>query len=86
MQVIKYMSKNNKNEIYITMTISCKECRGTGFIELSKEEQCKRVYCQTCTGIQRCYLCENKQRLGRYAYCKKCYGQGYTEKKVKKSK
>tara|TARA_B100001063_G_C16777954_1_gene567396 strand:+ start:1009 stop:1254 length:246 start_codon:yes stop_codon:yes gene_type:complete len=70
---------------YITKTVSCNECEGTGFVEITKEELKKKKYCQRCEGIKRCYLCQNVKRLGKYDMCKKCFGQGYYEIRVKKS-
>ena len=81
------MTTNNLNKDYIIMRISCKECNGTGFVELTKEEISNRRYCLHCkNNTQICFRCENVKRLGKYAYCKKCFSQGYTEAKVKKSK
>ena len=84
------MSNNltyNLNKDYTVMTISCKECNGTGFVELTKEEIENKRYCKFCENPRsRCYRCENVERLGKYDYCKKCFSQGYTEVKVKKSK
>lgn len=78
---------NYLNKDYTIMQISCKECNGTGFVELTEEEQNKRCYCKFCkNSTDRCYRCENVERLGKYDYCKKCFSQGYTEVKVKKSK
>tara|TARA_Y100000591_G_C21845707_1_gene708592 strand:- start:2918 stop:3163 length:246 start_codon:yes stop_codon:yes gene_type:complete len=80
------MSTNNLNKDYTLMYISCKECDGTGFIELTEKEKEERIYCKYCKkSTDRCFRCENVKRLGKYDYCKKCSGQGYTEVKVKKS-
>ncbi len=69
------------------MWISCKECNGTGFIELTEKERNNKCYCMFCVGpTDRCFRCENVRRLGKYDYCKKCFSQGYIEVRVKKSK
>lgn len=78
----KYMSKNNKTKEYSIMTISCKECKGTGFVKVSQEKYNKKKYCEVCNNDERCYLCQNVERLGAYIYCEKCCGDGYTEKKI----
>jgi len=76
------MSKNNQRNKYRIMSISCKECNGTGFVKVLQEKCHKNKYCQTCNKDERCYLCQNVERLGAYTYCEKCCGDGYTEKKI----
>lgn len=68
------MSDLNIKSCHKLMTISCKECKGTGFILSTKNKQ----YCLKCKNHERCYLCENVPRLGKYDYCNKCQGEGYT--------
>mgnify|MGYP001160022508 CR=1 FL=1 len=57
--------------------ISCKTCKGTGFIKLTQEQIKNKKYCQTCIDNERCYLCQNISRMGLNDYCGKCYGDGY---------
>jgi DnaJ-class molecular chaperone len=56
--------------------ISCKTCKGTGFIKLTQEQIKNKKYCKTCINSERCYLCQNIIR-GLYDCCWKCYGDGY---------
>ena len=78
------MTDLNTKSSHKLMTKSCQECRGTGFVLATKNKQ----YCLKCKDHERCYLCENVPRLGKYDYCNKCNGEGYTVyfEKVEESK
>ncbi len=63
--------------------ISCSKCLGTGFIKN------KITYCENNKFkifSHSCYKCENKKAelSGKFTICDKCYGDGYTYKKLEK--
>ena len=78
------MSQNIMKSEYKIMQVRCKDCDGSGFIEVKSKEHLNKKYCINCTGKKRCYLCENVPRLGKYDYCTKCDSRGYFELVVKK--
>ena len=59
--------------------ISCKICKGTGFVDRIKLEYCTNNIDRLA--YHRCYKCENKQEhlKGKYMLCKYCNGDGYYE-------
>ena len=65
--------------------VSCKICRGTGFVKRTKKEFC--VNNPEKVSSHCCYKCENRKESlkGLYIECKKCYGDGYFFVKLPKS-
>ena len=65
--------------------VSCKICRGTGFVKRTKLEFC--VNNPEKISSHCCYKCENRKESlkGLYVECKKCYGDGYFFVKLPKS-
>ena len=65
--------------------ISCKTCRGTGFVKRSKPDFCinntEKLYSHYC------YKCENRREMlkGQFMLCNKCYGDGYYFVKLPKT-
>ncbi len=57
--------------------ISCKICRGTGFVKRTKQEFC--VNNPEKISSHYCYKCENRREYlkGQFMICEKCYGDGY---------
>lgn len=65
--------------------ISCKICRGTGFVKRSKPEFC--INNPEKLSSHYCYKCENRREYlkGQFMICEKCYGDGYYIAKLPKS-
>ena len=57
--------------------ISCKTCRGTGFIKRLNKQYCINNIDKISTHL--CHKCENRREKlkGVYKLCNKCYGDGY---------
>ena len=57
--------------------ISCKICKGTGFVKRTKLEFC--VNNPEKISSHYCYKCENRREYlkGQFMICEKCYGDGY---------
>tara|TARA_B100000900_G_scaffold308489_1_gene267187 strand:+ start:759 stop:965 length:207 start_codon:yes stop_codon:yes gene_type:complete len=57
--------------------LSCKTCRGTGFVKRTKKEYCSNNPYHISSHY--CYKCENIQEKlkGKYVLCEKCNGDGY---------
>ncbi len=57
--------------------ISCKTCRGTGFVKRIKLDFC--INNPDKLSSHYCYKCENRREKlkGQFILCKKCYGDGY---------
>ena len=57
--------------------VSCKICRGTGFVKRTKQEFC--VNNPEKISSHYCYKCENRREYlkGQFMICEKCYGDGY---------
>ena len=65
--------------------ISCKICKGTGFVKRTKLEFC--VNNPEKISSHYCYKCENRRETlkGQFVMFKKCYGDGYYMVKLPKS-
>ena len=57
--------------------ISCKKCKGTGFIERTKIQFCKNNIYKLSSHL--CVKCENTKAIlnGKFCLCDKCCGDGY---------
>ena len=57
--------------------ISCKTCKGTGFVKRITKEYCINNSDKLSSHL--CHKCENSQEKlkGLYKFCAKCYGDGY---------
>ena len=60
--------------------ISCKICKGTGFVKRIKEEFCILNIDKLSSHL--CYKCENRrfEINGQWKICKTCYGDGNLKK------
>ena len=65
--------------------VSCKICRGTGFVKRTKQEFC--INNPEKISSHYCYKCENRREKlkGLYCLCEKCNGDGYFFVKLPKS-
>ena len=57
--------------------ISCKFCKGTGFVKKNKKIYCSNNIYKRSSHL--CVKCENTKALlnGKFCSCDKCYGDGY---------
>ena len=77
------MDKRAYNKIWIISImerISCKSCKGTGFLKKTKKTYCSNNIYKISSHL--CCKCEHSNEGLSYKRCSGCYGDGYRVTKI----